>query len=70
MESDFPNFSFNFDFENLENETLNKRVEKRQEKNLVKVLKTKSTQFAVRTLQAGLQQSDKYNRIFGWIWVR
>ncbi len=60
MQPQLPNFSLILIFENLKNETLNKRVEKkRQKKNLVKVLKSKSTQFALRTLQAWLQQSDK-----------
>ncbi len=36
MESEFPNFSLNFDFENLENETLNKRVKKKAEEELGK----------------------------------
>ncbi len=38
------NSSLNFDFENLENETPNKRVGKRQKRNLVKDLKTKVNQ--------------------------
>ncbi|KAL9973760.1 hypothetical protein ACROYT_G020256, partial [Oculina patagonica] len=36
MESEFPNFLLNFDFENLENVTLNKRVEKKAEEELGK----------------------------------
>ncbi len=32
IESEFPIFSLNFDFENLENETLNKRVGKKGRK--------------------------------------
>ncbi|KAL9967905.1 hypothetical protein ACROYT_G026213 [Oculina patagonica] len=36
MELEFPHFSLNFDFENLENETPNKRVEQKEEEELDK----------------------------------
>ncbi len=36
MESEFPNFRLNIDFENLENETLNKQVKKKAEEELGK----------------------------------
>ncbi len=48
MESEFPNISLNLDFENLENETPNKRVKNCQKKNLIQVLKTKKV-----SMQAG-----------------
>ena len=51
IKSEFPNFSLNFDFENEENETLNRRVKKSVEDQ------ENSTQFALRTWQAQLEQS-------------
>ncbi len=42
MELEFSNFSQNFDFENLGNETPNKQIIKKcQKSNVIKVLKTK-----------------------------
>ncbi len=40
-ESEFPKVSLNLDFENIKNETPNKRVKKCQTGNLKKVLKTR-----------------------------
>ena len=56
MESEFPNFSLNLDFENFENEAPNKRVKKMSQEELDKNVEdqksintSRSTQFALRT---------------------
>ena len=65
MESELPNFSLNLDFGNFENETPNKRVKKMSEEDLDKSVEdqksintSRSTQFALRTWQTWLEQSE------------
>ena len=65
MESELPNFSLNLDFGNFENETPNKRVKKMSEEELDKSVEdqksintSRSTQFALRTWQTWLEQSE------------
>ena len=65
MESELPNFSLNFDFENFKNETPNKQVKKMSEEELDKSVEdqksistSRSTQFALRTWQTWLEQSE------------
>ena len=65
MESEFLNFSLNLDYGNFENETSNKRVKKMWEEELDKSVEdqksintNRSTQFALRTWQTWLEQSQ------------
>ena len=65
MELELPNFSLNFDFGNFENETPNKRVKKMPEEELhtsvedqKSINASRSTQFALRTWRAWLEQSE------------
>ena len=65
MESELPNFSLNLDFGHFENETPNKRVKKKSEEDLDKSVEdqksintSRSTQFALRTWQTWLEQSE------------
>ena len=71
MESELPNFSLNLDFVNFENETPNKRVKKLLEEELDKSVEdqksintSRSTQFALRTRQTWLEQSE-FAKILG-----
>ena len=64
-ESELPNFSLDLDFGNFENETPNKRVKKMSEEELDKSVEdqksintSRSTQFALRTWQTWLEQSE------------
>ena len=65
MESELPNFSLNLDFGNFENKTSNKRVKKMSEEDLDKSVEdqrsintSRSTQFALRTWQTWVEQSE------------
>jgi len=65
MESELPNFSLNWDFGNFENATPNKRVKKMSGEDFDKSVEdhksintSRSTQFALRTCQTWLAQSE------------